>query len=102
MTAISKCNCRRLSLCFASKNSMFCCKLSSWSASLCVLHPIACLSLQTFLKVVNYQHLMPTRYTLDVDLKSLVTPDVVENSSKRIAVRKVGAPVCKFACKHLA
>jgi hypothetical protein len=30
---------------------------------------------------------------LDVDLKSLVTPDVVENSSKRIAVRKVGAPV---------
>ena len=36
---------------------------------------------------------MPTRYTLDVDLKSLVTPDVVENSSKRIAVRKVGALV---------
>ncbi|CAK0743452.1 60S ribosomal protein L27 [Coccomyxa viridis] len=43
---------------------------------------------KTFLKVVNYQHLMPTRYTLDVDLKSLVTADVVENSSKRIEVRK--------------
>ncbi len=47
------------------------------------------LFLQTFLKVVNYQHLMPTRYTLDVDLKSLVTADVVDNSTKRIEVRKV-------------
>ena len=46
-------------------------------------------ALQTFLKVVNYQHLMPTRYTLDVDLKSLVTADVVDNSTKRIEVRKV-------------
>ncbi|CAL5219349.1 g1165 [Coccomyxa viridis] len=43
---------------------------------------------KTFLKVVNYQHLMPTRYTLDVDLKSLVTADVVDNSTKRIEVRK--------------
>jgi len=43
---------------------------------------------KTFLKVVNYQHLMPTRYTLDVDLKSLVTADVVENSTKRIETRK--------------
>ena len=49
---------------------------------------------QTFLKVVNYQHLMPTRYTLDVDLKSLVTADVVDNSSKRIEVRKVRDPTC--------
>ena len=32
---------------------------------------------------------MPTRYTLDVDLKSLVTADVVENSTKRIETRKV-------------
>lgn len=48
-----------------------------------------CAVMQTFLKVVNYQHLMPTRYTLDVDLKSLVTADVVDNSSKRIEVRKV-------------
>ena len=52
-------------------------------------------ALQTFLKVVNYQHLMPTRYTLDVDLKSLVTADVVENSSKRIEVRKVRDPTCQ-------
>ncbi|CAH8330425.1 unnamed protein product [Eruca vesicaria subsp. sativa] len=26
-----------------------------------------------FIKVVNYQNLMPTRYTLDVDLKEFVT-----------------------------
>lgn len=54
-----------------------------------------CVALQTFLKVVNYQHLMPTRYTLDVDLKSLVTADVVENSSKRIEVRKVRNLTCQ-------
>ena len=53
-------------------------------------------ALQTFLKVVNYQHLMPTRYTLDVDLKSLVTADVVENSSKRIEVRKVRGLTCQL------
>ena len=58
-----------------------------------------CLALQTFLKVVNYQHLMPTRYTLDVDLKSLVTADVVENSSKRIEVRKVRDVTCQ-ALRH--
>ena len=32
---------------------------------------------------INYNHLMPTRYTIDVDLKSVVTSDVMENSSKR-------------------
>ena len=31
---------------------------------------------QSFIKVVNYQHMMPTRYTLDVDLKPIVTVDV--------------------------
>ena len=29
---------------------------------------------KTFIKTVNYNHLMPTRYTLDVDLKATVTP----------------------------
>ncbi|BDA41746.1 g350 [Coccomyxa elongata] len=43
--------------------------------------------LKSFIKVVNYQHIMPTRYTLDVDLKSLVTADVVDNSTKRKEVR---------------
>lgn len=43
---------------------------------------------QTFIKTVNYNHLMPTRYTLEVDLKATVTPDVLENSTKKVAARK--------------
>ena len=45
--------------------------------------------LQTFVKVVNYQHLMPTRYTLDVDLKGIVTQEALDNSTKRTEARKV-------------
>jgi large subunit ribosomal protein L27e len=45
-------------------------------------------SLKTFIKVVNYNHIMPTRYTLDVDLKSVITPEVLENTSKKIDARK--------------
>merc|ERR1712032_1707476 len=33
--------------------------------------------IKPFIKCVNYNHLMPTRYTLDVELKSVVTADVV-------------------------
>ena len=49
--------------------------------------------LQTFVKVVNYQHIMPTRYTLDVDLKGVVPVDAAENSTKRLEARKV-PPLC--------
>merc|ERR1739841_171604 len=49
--------------------------------------------MKTFVKLVNYNHLMPTRYSLDVDLKASITPDVVENATKRkgasIEARKV-------------
>mmetsp|Transcript_22535 Transcript_22535/g.58768 ORF Transcript_22535/g.58768 Transcript_22535/m.58768 type:complete len:136 (+) Transcript_22535:110-517(+) len=45
-------------------------------------------TVKTFVKLVNYNHIMPTRYTLDVDLKSVVTPDVIENSTKRTEARK--------------
>merc|ERR1719198_1740878 len=34
-----------------------------------------------FLKCVNYNHIMPTRYTLDIELKALVTSDVVASSN---------------------
>ena len=44
---------------------------------------------QTFIKVANYQHIMPTRYTLEVDLKNLVTNEALENSTKRTEARKV-------------
>lgn len=52
--------------------------------------PLACTRprQQTFIKTVNYNHLMPTRYTLEVDLKATVTPDVLENSTKKVAARK--------------
>ena len=44
--------------------------------------------LQTFIKVANYQHVMPTRYTLEVDLKGVVSSDVVSNSSKKTEANK--------------
>lgn len=45
--------------------------------------------LQTFVKTVNYQHIMPTRYTLDVDLKSVVTGEALDNATKKVEARKV-------------
>jgi ribosomal protein L14E/L6E/L27E len=44
--------------------------------------------LQTFIKLVNYQHIMPTRYTLEVELKGVVTPDCVDNSTKKVEANK--------------
>lgn len=38
-----------------------------------------------FIKLVNYQHLMPTRYTLDVDLKDVVTADCLSTKDKKVA-----------------
>ena len=45
-------------------------------------------SLKAFVKVVNYNHMMPTRYQLDVDLKAVVTPDVLDNAAKKVEARK--------------
>ena len=42
-----------------------------------------------FLKLVNFNHLMPTRYSVEVDMKPLgITPEVVANSAKRTEARK--------------
>jgi len=43
-----------------------------------------------FVKVINYSHIMPTRYGLDLDLKSVVTSETVynDNASKRPTVRR--------------
>ena len=41
------------------------------------------------MKVVNYQHMMPTRYTLDLDLKTAVPTDATETSEKRKTARQV-------------
>ncbi|PKI62337.1 60S ribosomal protein L27-2 [Punica granatum] len=41
-----------------------------------------------FVKLVNYRHLMPTRYTLDVDLKDIVTADCLQSKDKRVTASK--------------
>jgi large subunit ribosomal protein L27e len=45
-------------------------------------------NLKTFIKVVNYQHLLPTRYTLDVELKGVVAADVLDNNTKKVEANK--------------
>lgn len=45
--------------------------------------------MKTFIKTVNYQHLMPTRYTLDVDLKAAgVGPESLESRDKKVETQK--------------
>merc|ERR1739848_865650 len=41
-----------------------------------------------FIKVVNYTHLMPTRYALEVELKSIVTPDIVTGNQANPTARQ--------------
>lgn len=42
-----------------------------------------------FIKVINYNHLMPTRYALELDnLKGLVTPTTFSEPSQRSAAKK--------------
>ncbi|KAI3921925.1 hypothetical protein MKX01_005614 [Papaver californicum] len=43
---------------------------------------------KAFIKLVNYNHMMPTRYTLDVDLKDVVTPDVLTSCDKKVTAAK--------------
>jgi large subunit ribosomal protein L27e len=41
-----------------------------------------------FIRVVNYNHIMPTRYSVDIDLKELVTVDIAKDPAKRLEARK--------------
>ncbi|XP_065857183.1 large ribosomal subunit protein eL27 [Euphorbia lathyris] len=43
---------------------------------------------KAFIKMVNYNHLMPTRYTLDVDLKDTVNPEVLVTKDKKVTSAK--------------
>ena len=45
-----------------------------------VVPPVAA-QIKPFIKSTNYNHIMPTRYTLDIELKSVVTADVVAGSN---------------------
>ena len=44
--------------------------------------------MKPFLKYVNYTHLMPTRYALEVELKSVVTTDLVNGSQANPTARQ--------------
>ncbi len=53
------------------------------------------MQIKPFIKSVNYNHLMPTRYTLDVDFKSVVTADIVGSTNltaKSSCRKEVNAP----------
>ena len=41
-----------------------------------------------FVKMCNYTHLMPTRYALEVELKSVVTTDIVSGNSANPTARQ--------------
>ncbi|RXH94488.1 hypothetical protein DVH24_024172 [Malus domestica] len=43
---------------------------------------------KAFIKVVNYQHQMPTRYTLDVDLKDVVNVESLQTKDKKVTALK--------------
>ncbi|KAK9152440.1 hypothetical protein Syun_010749 [Stephania yunnanensis] len=43
---------------------------------------------KVFVRMVNYQHIMPTRYTLDVDLKDVVTLDALHSKDKKVTAAK--------------
>lgn len=50
------------------------------------------MKLKTFVKVVNYTHLMPTRYSLEEDsLKSIATMEVVAAAKEEAAAKKKGS-----------
>eukprot|EP01094_Clydonella_sp_ATCC50884_P010551 TRINITY_DN2022_c0_g1_i1.p1 TRINITY_DN2022_c0_g1~~TRINITY_DN2022_c0_g1_i1.p1 ORF type:complete len:138 (-),score=55.38 TRINITY_DN2022_c0_g1_i1:235-648(-) len=44
--------------------------------------------IKPFVKTMNYNHLMPTRYQLDLDLKKAVAPEDLEVKGKRPQVKR--------------
>ncbi|XP_024030015.1 60S ribosomal protein L27 [Morus notabilis] len=44
--------------------------------------------MKAFVKLVNYQHLMPTRYTLDVDLKDICQHSTLQSKDKVTALKE--------------
>merc|ERR1711908_56183 len=49
--------------------------------------------IKSFVKVANYNHIMPPRYSLDVDLKHSVSPDVIQNISARADAKKASKKI---------
>lgn len=44
--------------------------------------------IKPFVKYVNYNHIMPTRYVADIDLKKVLDDEVLANPESRIESRK--------------
>ncbi|XP_049347876.1 60S ribosomal protein L27-like [Solanum verrucosum] len=44
--------------------------------------------MKAFIKLVNYNHIMPTRYTVDGDLKDVVNVDVLQARDKKVTAAK--------------
>lgn len=45
--------------------------------------------IKPFIKIINYNHMMPTRYTFDLeDLKQVITPDTFKDAAQRSAAKK--------------
>ncbi|KAH0729714.1 hypothetical protein KY290_000845 [Solanum tuberosum] len=44
--------------------------------------------MKAFIKLVNYNHIMPTRYTVDGDLKDIVNVDVLQARDKKVTAAK--------------
>lgn len=45
-------------------------------------------TVKPFLKLVNYNHMMPTRYNLDMELKQIITADTFKDPAQRLSARK--------------
>lgn len=56
--------------------------------------------IKPFVKLVNYTHVMPTRYSLDADLKEVVTTDLLKDPAKKKEARKDIKKIFeeKYAC----
>jgi len=44
--------------------------------------------IKPFVKYVNYNHLMPTRYSVDIDVKTAVNPNIMKKEDTRIEAKK--------------
>lgn len=43
---------------------------------------------KTFVKAVNYNHMMPTRYNLDIELKTVVTSEIMKDPTQKIGAKR--------------
>eukprot|EP00455_Lapot_gusevi_P052476 TRINITY_DN798_c0_g1_i2.p2 TRINITY_DN798_c0_g1~~TRINITY_DN798_c0_g1_i2.p2 ORF type:complete len:141 (+),score=63.03 TRINITY_DN798_c0_g1_i2:39-461(+) len=53
-----------------------------------------------FVKFVNFQHLMPTRYSVDMDIKAVVLPSSMKVADKKVETKKELKKL--FESKYLA